>query len=65
MRHPQVTFGYGGELAANYDEMNAISYDLLIPSLVALILVLVLLHSPLRKSAWCYSPSSPYYRNCV
>lgn len=43
MRHPQVTFGYGGELAANYDEMNAISYDLLIPSLVALILVLVLL----------------------
>ena len=42
-RYPDVEFGYGGELAANYDEMNAVSYDLLAPSLVAIVLVLIFL----------------------
>ncbi len=40
--YPEISIGYTGNLALNYDEQNALSIDMVVPVIIALVLVLIL-----------------------
>ena len=41
-RHPGLRIGYTGDLTREFDEQAALSFDLLVPGLIALLLILIL-----------------------
>jgi len=41
-RHPEIRIGYTGDLTREFDEQAALSFDLLVPGLIALLLILIL-----------------------
>lgn len=41
-RYPELTIGYTGDLTMEFDEQEALRFDLLVPSLIALVCILVL-----------------------
>jgi hypothetical protein len=48
-QYPGTTIGYAGELASTYDESAAIGFDLMVPSIIAVILIVLLFLFSFRR----------------